>query len=113
MKLTPERARELRKQGFKVDPSKIIREVVEEASPDHGPPPQSHGPILQDHGPMLNYLAQAAKIAEQNTANVLELQFKQAEIIAELAKPKPKRKFVSTVTRDVRGGIKQVETQEV
>ena len=106
MKLTPERARELRKQGFKVDPSKIIRDVVEEPPIEKpAPPPKPDDTLL--------YLAQAAKIAEQNTANVLELQFKQAEIIAELTKPKPKRKFVSTVTRDVRGGIKQVETQEV
>lgn len=106
MKLTPERYRELRKQGIKVDPAKVVRDVAEEL-------PVEKPVELPKPDDTLLYLAQAAKIAEQNTANVLELQFKQAEIIAELAKPKPKKKFVSTVTRDVRGNIKQVETQEL
>ncbi len=99
-KLTPERARELRLQGARIDPSKIVRrEVAEEAVPVETQAPQ---PDVSSAA--ITLLAQVAKAAEDNVSRVLEVQRQQAEILAEVVRPKVKD-FQMTIGRRSDGKI--------
>lgn len=106
MKLTPERARELQKSGVKVDWSKVVREKPE-VKVDKVIKPE---PAKDD---TISIFAKLAKVNEENTANIIMINNNMVSVLQEMQKSKPKKKFISTVSRDQRGNINKVETHEV
>jgi hypothetical protein len=108
MKLTPEKARELRKRGIKVDPRQIVREetpkpveppkVIEQQKPDISPA-------------ILDGLVQVAKASENNTKSILALHSAMLETMSEIAKPK-KREWNCTIDRNAKGEMSTVKIKE-
>ena len=114
MKLTPQRAAELRRRGVKVDMSKVVRE----------PPPEPQQPATKSQPVELPpekpaafdavpHLLEIAKASEANAKAIIAQQSAVAEVLREMAKPKPKRKYTSIIHRDSRGNINKVDTNEV
>jgi hypothetical protein len=110
MKLTPEKARELRKRGIKVDPRQIVREVREEPKPV-AEPVKAEPPKADISPAILDGLVQVANASEANTKSILALHSAMLETMAEIAKPK-KREWNCTIGRNSRGEMATVKIQE-
>jgi hypothetical protein len=114
MKLTPQRAAELRRRGVKVDMSKVVRE----------PPPESQQPATKSQPAELTpekpaafdavpHLLEIAKASEANAKAIIAQQSAVVEALREMTKPKPKKQYVSVVHRGKDGKISKVDTKEV
>lgn len=114
MKLTPQRAAELRRRGVKVDMSKVVRE----------PPPEPQQPVTKSQPAELPpekpaafdavpHLLEIAKASEANAKAIIAQQSAVVEALREMAKPKPKKQYVSVVHRGKDGKISKVDTKEV
>jgi hypothetical protein len=108
MKLTPEKARELRKRGIKVDPRQIVREVREEPKPV-AEPVKAEPPKPDISPAILDGLVQVAKASENNTKSILANNAAVLEILQETLKPK-KMLMVSTINRNAKGEMSIVES---
>lgn len=106
MKLTPEKARQLRAQGFQVDRQQIVREPKAEVK-EVPPPKPDYQPAILDG------LVQAAQANENNTKSILSITAAMLETIAGIAKPKPLKKWKCQVGRNSRGEISTVDINEV
>jgi hypothetical protein len=108
MKLTPEKARELRKRGIKVDPRQIVREVREEQKPV-AESVKAESPKADISPAILDGLVQVANASEANTKSILALHSAMLDTMAEISKPK-KMLVVSTINRNARGEMSTVES---
>ena len=119
MKLTPQVARELNKKGAKISSSQIVRSRVEEKIVS---PPQDvkefikTEPVLQqpsaDHHKNISVMLSIMDANEVNMQGILNVNKTMAEVLLEMAKPKPKKKFTSIVGRGTDGRINQIDTVE-
>lgn len=110
MRLSPERAKELRSKGHRINAAKIVRpERQAEKQPDVVAPPAVVSPAPNTQGieaSMLKGMIAVMEANERNTAGIIGL-------MAEQAKPKPKRSFRHIVTRRQDGRIEFVDTKEM
>lgn len=115
MKLTPQRAAELRRRGVNVDMSKVVREPPPAATQQ--PATKSQPAELPPEKPAafdaVPHLLELAKASEANTKAIIAQQSAVAEVLREMAKPKPKKQYVSVVHRGKDGKISKVDTKEV
>lgn len=110
MKLTPEKARELRKRGIKVDPRQIVREQspTEERQSEPQSPPEKPDliPVILDG------LVEVARSNESNIGTMSKLSESMLAAMAEIAKPKPPKHWTCTIGRNSRGEMATVDIKE-
>jgi hypothetical protein len=100
-KITIDQVKELRKAGAKIPyifESQAGRPVEVKPETKADPP--------EDNSEILKAMISVINANEANTGAIIN-------VIHEMNKPKPKKKFISSVIRDARGNINKVETQEV
>jgi hypothetical protein len=105
MKLTPQRARELRQKGVNISPGQIVRPKVEQKPAE---PIQAKPEPKQDIA-TIEHLINIMEINVENTREVIKLNEKMMDKIIE---PKPLKKWRCSVGRSG-GSISTIDIKEV
>lgn len=105
MKLSPERARKLREQGVAVNFASVVRSGKKEQPKQDEPKPVATPQVPTELVKLIESQQEVIKVVSGYGAAV-------ADMMMEMVKPKPKKKYKCVVNRDGRGSINTVDIEE-
>jgi hypothetical protein len=106
--ITPERAKELRARGFKVD----VRQIKRQSQPEQTEQPKE-APKQDDFSKQaINHIMTIAEQSEANMKNIISNNSAIIEVMKEIAKPKPLKKWKCQIGRNSRGEMSTVDINE-
>lgn len=113
--LTGDQVKELRGKGVKVtteDGKHFFARPTRKPEVKPEPPPETPKPN-EDHHKNMQAMLSIMGASEANMNGIIETNKAVAAVLLEMAKPKPKKSFSSTVNRGTDGKIKTVLTKEL